>query len=80
MKGIDIHSDSIISTGRHTYKITDEYRHQVELMRNEIDLKYAGLMRNEKNAFKKLIVLLNKSFEMRRTINRLTSLDKMYIR
>ena len=80
MNRLDILSDSIISSGRQTYILTDEYRNQVELIRNKLDLKYSPLVRNEKNGFKKLIVLLNKRIEMRRTINKLTSLDKMYLR
>ena len=80
MKGMNKISGGIISTGRQSYKLTDEYRKQVESIRNEITLRYQDLERCEKNSVKKLMLLIKKRFEIRKAINKLNSPDKMYLK
>ena len=80
MKGLDKILDRIISTGRESFKLTDEYRKQVESKRNEITLRYQDLVRSEKNSVKKLMLLIKKRIEIRKAINKLISPDKMYVK
>lgn len=80
MKRLDKISARIISTGRQSFKRSAEYRRQVESIRNEISSKYLDLESNEKNSFKKLILLIKKRYEIRKAINKLTSLDKMFLK
>jgi hypothetical protein len=58
---------------------TNEYREQVEKIRDEINLKYSKLLTNEKNPFKRIYLQIKQIRETKRAIRQLTSFEKLYV-
>lgn len=70
--------NSISTASRNSYKRTEEYRQKVELIKNQTGIKYQELEANEKSPLRKLILRIQKRSEIKKAIEDLTSLDKMY--
>ena len=71
--------DRIVFNGPQRITGTKEYAQQVEKIRNEIDLKYGELLKNEKNPFKRMYFQIKQKREIKRAIRQLTSLDNLYL-
>ena len=80
MKEFSKISINLVSTGRRNVKMTEEYKKQVEQIQSMIESKYSDLIKNETNFFKKTILRLNKRLESKKAINKLTSLDNLYLK
>lgn len=70
--------NSISTASRNNYKRTEEYRQKVETIKNQTGIKYQDLIANEKSLLRKLILRIQKRSEIKKAIDDLTSLDKMY--
>jgi len=77
----DLHHklNKIVFNSRELFKKTAEYRLKVEILKNEISWKYQPSIKNEGNLIKKLFLVLKKRKEIKKAINKLTALDKMYL-
>jgi hypothetical protein len=73
-------SDNIVSSGRRNIKLTEDYKKKVEQIQCAIESKYSDLIKNETNFFKKTLLRLNKRLESKKAINKLTSLDNLYLK
>ncbi|QHT70317.1 hypothetical protein GXP67_28525 [Rhodocytophaga rosea] len=58
---------------------TKEYEQNVKNIKAEITLKYSQMIRQEKNAFKRVLLKIKKRSEIKKVIKQLTSLDKLYL-
>ncbi|MDO1450958.1 hypothetical protein Q0590_32085 [Rhodocytophaga aerolata] len=71
--------DRIVFDGPQRITDTKEYAQQVKKIRDEINLKYCELLKNEKNPFKRMYFQIKQKREIKRAIRQLTSLDKLYL-
>jgi hypothetical protein len=69
----------IISTSRQKIKALHGYLRKVDSIKKVTDHKYQLLMKDEKNRIKRMILRIKKVIEIRREMDKLTSLDKMYL-
>ena len=70
--------NKIISSSRQKIKASLAYKENVTNIKKTIRLKYHDLIKNENNVFKKILIIIKKKFEIRKEIDNLTSLDKLY--
>jgi hypothetical protein len=80
MKEFSKISINLVSSGRRNVKMTEEYKKQVEQIQSVIESKYSGLIKNETNFFKKTLLRFSKRLESKKAINKLTSLDNLYLK
>ena len=70
--------NKIISSSRQKIKASLAYKENVTNIKKTIRLKYHDLIKNENNTFKKILIIIKKKVEIRKEIDNLTSLDKLY--
>lgn len=70
--------NKIISSSRQKIKASLAYKEKVTNIKKTIRLKYHDLIKNENNVFKKILIIIKKKVEIRKEIDNLTSLDKLY--
>ena len=70
--------NKIISSSRQKIKASLAYKENVTNIKKTIRLKYHDLIKNENNVFKKILIIIKKKVEIRKEIDNLTSLDKLY--
>jgi hypothetical protein len=80
MKKFNKISENLVSSGRRNVKMTEEYKKQVEQIQSVIESKYSDLIKNETNFIKKTLLIFNKKLDSKKAINKLTSLDNMYLK
>ena len=70
--------NKIISSSRQKIKASLAYKENVTNIKKTIRFKYHDLIKNENNVFKKILIIIKKKVEIRKEIDNLTSLDKLY--
>ncbi|KAA5543297.1 hypothetical protein [Adhaeribacter rhizoryzae] len=79
MKTLNNQTSKVIFNSREIVKTTPEYQQKVGIIRDKINLKYQVVIKNERNPIKKFFLIIKKKIELKRAIEQLTSLDKMYL-
>tara|TARA_R110000868_G_scaffold172128_1_gene407936 strand:- start:54 stop:314 length:261 start_codon:yes stop_codon:yes gene_type:complete len=73
-------SNKIISESRKIYNKTEDLKKNKIKIKNDINLEFKNLIKNEKRILKKCLLIIIKEIKIYKQIKELTSLKKLYVK